>query len=397
GNMRASEYFRNKKMFIPEIMSAFNELDKKYDIIVIEGAGSPVELNLKADDIVNMGMAKLVNSPVLLVGDIDRGGVFAQLLGTLMLLEENERQMVKGLVVNKFRGDKSLFDDGCRILEERGGVPVAGVIPYINCDIDDEDSLSDKLENRRQGVVSIVVIRLPRISNFTDFDVFSQYDGVSVTYASKPSEVFGGDMIIIPGTKSTISDMKWLRESGMEGAVLRMAEKGVPVFGICGGYQMLGEMICDPENTEGGGEIRGMGLLPCVTVFRSEKTRTQISGKTEMLAGPLSSLSGKCFSGYEIHMGETLVKGKALSRFENGISDGCNVKNIYGSYVHGFFDSSEISQEIVKCLFEAKGLTFGGKAMSRKEYKESQYKLLAAGVRENIDMKLIYKILRNGI
>lgn len=397
GNMRASEYFRNKKMFIPEIMSAFNELDKKYDIIVIEGAGSPVELNLKSDDIVNMGMAKLANSPVLLVGDIDRGGVFAQLLGTLMLLEEDERQMVKGLVVNKFRGDKTLFDDGCRILEERGRVPVAGVIPYIDCDIDDEDSLSDKLESRRQGVVSIVVIRLPRISNFTDFDVFSQYDGVSVTYASKPSEVLGADMIIIPGTKSTISDMKWLRESGIEAAVLRMAEKGIPIFGICGGYQMLGEMISDPENTEGGGEIRGMGLLPCVTVFRSEKTRTQISGRMEMLTGPFSSLSGKGFSGYEIHMGETMVKGNAMSRFDNGTADGCNVKNIYGSYVHGLFDSSDISREIVISLFEARGLTFGGKSMSRKEYKESQYKLLADRVRENIDMKLIYKVLREGI
>ncbi|MGN0639000.1 MAG: cobyric acid synthase [Huintestinicola sp.] len=397
GNMRATEYFRNKKMFIPEIMSAFNELDKKYDIIVIEGAGSPVELNLKADDIVNMGMARLANSPVLLVGDIDRGGVFAQLLGTLMLLEEDERQMVKGLVVNKFRGDKTLFDDGCSILEERGGVPVAGVIPYIDCDIDDEDSLSDKLESRRQGVVSIVVIRLPRISNFTDFDVFSQYDGVSVTYASKPSEIYGADMIIIPGTKSTISDMKWLRESGIEAAVLRMAEKGVPIFGICGGYQMLGEMISDPENTEGGGEIRGMGLLPCVTVFRSEKTRTQITGRMEALTGPLAALSGKGFSGYEIHMGETMVKGNALSRFENGISDGCNVKNIYGSYVHGIFDSSEVSFETVKCLFDAKGMTFGAKAMSRNEYKERQYRLLADRVRENIDMELIYKILRNGI
>ena len=397
GNMCATEYFRNKKMFIPEIMSAFNELEKKYDVIVIEGAGSPVELNLKADDIVNMGMAKLANAPVLLVGDIDRGGVFAQLLGTLMLLEEDERKIVKGLVVNKFRGDKTLFDDGCRILEERGGVPVAGVIPYINCDIDDEDSLSDKLESRHLGLVNIVVIHLPRISNFTDFDVFSQYDGVSVTYASKPSEVLGADMIIIPGTKSTISDMKWLRESGMETAIIRMSEKGIPVFGICGGYQMLGEMISDPENTEGGGEIRGMGLLPCVTVFRSEKTRTQISGKTENLTGPLSSLSGKAFSGYEIHMGETLVNGMSLSRFDNGIYDGCNVKNIYGSYVHGLFDSSEISREIVKSLFKSKGLTFGGKAMSRKEYKESQYKLLADSVRANIDMNLIYMILRNGI
>ncbi|MBQ5331912.1 MAG: cobyric acid synthase [Oscillospiraceae bacterium] len=397
GNMSASEYFKNKRQLIPEIMNAFNELEKKYDIIVIEGAGSPVELNLKADDIVNMGMARLAKAPVLLVGDIDRGGVFAQLLGTLMLLEDDERKMVKGLVVNRFRGDKSLFDDGCRILEEKGGLPVAGVIPYINCDIDDEDSLSEKLENDRHDLINIVVIRLPRISNFTDFDVFSQYDGVSVTYASKPEELLRGDMIIIPGTKSTVSDMKWLRESGIEAAVIRMAGKGIPVLGICGGYQMLGESICDPENTEGGGEIRGMSLLPCSTVFRTEKVRTRINGITESIGGIFSSLSGKAFSGYEIHMGETNVKGKPLLRFENGITDGCFNGNVYGCYVHGFFDSAEISGEIVKRLFDDKGLTFGGSAVSRKDYKESQYRLLADSVRANLDMELIYKILREGI
>lgn len=301
--------------------------------------------------------------------------------------------MVKGLVVNRFRGDKTLFNDGCRILEEKGNVPVAGVVPYIKCDIDDEDSLSDKLENREKGLVNIAVIRLQRISNFTDFDVFTQYDGVSVSYVTKPSEISEADMIIIPGTKSTISDMKWLRESGIEAAVIRAAEKGVPVFGICGGYQMLGKIISDPDNTEGGGEIRGMSLLPCTTVFHSEKTRTQISGVMGTLTGPLAALSGKSFSGYEIHMGRTDVEGNCLSRFENGIYDGCNVKNIYGSYVHGLFDSTEISREIVMALFKAKGLTYGGKAMSRQEYKETQYKLLADSVRANIDMKLIYKIL----
>ena len=340
-----------------------------------------------------MGMAKLAGAPVLLVGDIDRGGIFAQLLGTLMLLEEDERRMVKGLVVNRFRGDKTLFNDGCRILEEKGNVPVAGVVPYIKCDIDDEDSLSDKLENREKGLVNIAVIRLPRISNFTDFDVFTQYDGVSVSYVTKPSEIYEADMIIIPGTKSTISDMKWLRESGIEAAVIRAAEKGVPVFGICGGYQMLGKIISDPDSTEGGGEIRGMGLLPCTTVFHLEKTRTQISGVMGTLTGPLAALSGKSFSGYEIHMGRTDVEGNCLSRFENGIYDGCNVKNIYGSYVHGLFDSTEISREIVMALFKSKGLTYGGKAMSRQEYKETQYRLLADSVRANIDMKLIYKIL----
>ncbi len=233
GNMRAVDYFKRKKELIPDIMRAYNKLSEQHDIIVIEGAGSPVELNLKADDIVNMGMAKLAKAPVLLVGDIDRGGIFAQLLGTLALLEDDERDIVKGLVVNKFRGDKSLFRDGVEILEQRGEKPVIGVVPYINCNIDDEDSLSEKLENKTtNGIIDIAVIRLPRISNFTDFDIFSQYDGVSVRYVSKISQLGEPDFIIIPGTKNTVADMNWLRESGLEAAIKKCASKEIPVFGI---------------------------------------------------------------------------------------------------------------------------------------------------------------------
>ena len=279
GNMSASDYFRRKKELVPEILRAYNVLEKMYDVIVIEGAGSPVELNLKTDDIVNMGMAKLVNAPVILVGDIDRGGIFAQLLGTLSLLEKDELDMVKGVVVNKFRGDKSLFESGVKILEERGKKPVVGVIPYVNCDIDDEDSLSDKLLKKNSGLIDIAVIRLPRISNFTDFDVFSQYSDVSVRYVSKIEELSKPDMIIIPGTKSTLADMKWLRTSGLEAAVKKCASHDIPIFGICGGYQILGRKISDPENTEGGGEISGMGLLDTETIFRKTKTRTRINGK----------------------------------------------------------------------------------------------------------------------
>ena len=271
GNMRAAEYFRHKKELIPDILAAYNTLAEQHDIIVIEGAGSAAELNLKADDIVNMGLAKLVDAPVLLVGDIDRGGIFAQLLGTLMLTETDERERIKGLVVNKFRGDKTIFQNGVDILEQRGGVPVAGVVPYIKCDIEDEDSLSDKLEcSSASGIIDIAVIRLPHISNYTDFDVFLQYDGVSVRYVTKYTQLGTPDMIIIPGTKSTVADMRWLRESGFETAIKKAVGK-VPVFGICGGYQMLGNKISDPENSEGGGEISGMGLLDAQTVFSSRK------------------------------------------------------------------------------------------------------------------------------
>ncbi|MDE5618981.1 MAG: cobyric acid synthase, partial [Ruminococcus sp.] len=279
GNMSAREYFRRKKEFIPDIMKAYSELSAQNDIIVIEGAGSPVELNLKNDDIVNMGMAKLAKSPVLLVGDIDRGGIFAQLIGTLNLLEPDERDLVKGLVVNKFRGDKTLFNSGANILRQRGNKTVLGVVPYVHCDIEDEDSLSDKLENRSDGIIDIAVIRLPRIANFTDFDVFSQYDCVSVRYVKKYTELENADMIIIPGTKSTISDMKWLRESGIETMIKKRVNNGVPVFAICGGYQMLGRKISDPLETETGGSIDGMNLLECETTFVGEKNQFQTSGK----------------------------------------------------------------------------------------------------------------------
>lgn len=392
GNMKAADYFRHKKELIPDIMKAYDTLAAQYDIIVIEGAGSPAEINLKRDDIVNMGMAKLAGAPVLLAGDIDRGGVFAQLLGTLMLLEKDEQDIVKGLVVNKFRGDKSIFQSGVDILEERSGKPVVGVVPYINCDIEDEDSLSEKLENHSKGLIDIAVIRLPRISNFTDLDAFLQYEGVSVRYVSKASELSEPDMIIIPGTKSTISDMKWLRESGLEAAVKKCASRGMPVFGICGGYQMLGQKIIDSAGAEGGGTIDGMGLFNSRTDFLSEKKRCRTEGTFDNIGGIFSCLTGAHFSGYEIHMGETVSEEKALLS-----CGGAQNKNVYGCYIHGIFDSEEVSERIVKTLYERKGLTYGGEKINRKKYKEMQYDILADEVRKNIDMKLIYKIIERGI
>lgn len=396
GNMKAVDYFRHKKDLIPDIMKAYDELAAQHDIIVIEGAGSPAEINLKSDDIVNMGMAKLANAPVLLTGDIDRGGVFAQLLGTLMLLDEDERSIVKGLIVNKFRGDKSIFADGVKMLEERGNKPVVGVVPYINCDIEDEDSLSEKLRNGEKGLVNIAVIRLPRISNFTDFDVFSQYDGVSVRYVTKPQELSDADMIIVPGTKSTISDMKWLRESGIEAMVKKCTSNGVPVFGICGGYQMLGETITDSVGAEGGGSISGMGLLKLKTDFSSEKTRSRTEGRFAEVSGVFSKLSGAKFYGYEIHNGRSVSGETPLLSCEN-TDLGAQSGSVYGCYIHGIFDSADVSECIVKILFERKGLTYGGGKTDRKAYKEMQFDILAQNVRNNLDMELVYKILDKGI
>lgn len=388
GNMKAAEYFRHKKELIPDILAAYNKLAERHDIIVIEGAGSAAELNLKADDIVNMGLAKLVDAPVMLIGDIDRGGIFAQLLGTLMLIEQDERDRIKGLIVNKFRGDKAIFRDGVEILEQRGRVPVAGVVPYIKCDIEDEDSLSDKLGNSSvKGIIDIAVIRLPHISNYTDFDVFLQYDGVSVRYVTKYTRLGEPDMIVIPGTKSTIADMRWLRESGFEAAIKKAAGK-IPVFGICGGYQMLGKRIADPGNSEGGGEIGCMGLLDCETVFSAEKHQTQTSGKFAQIGGVLSALSGLRFSGYEIHMGETSCGGSALTDCGGTFSG-----SVYGCYIHGIFDEPEVSAAVVRTLYERKGLRFGGEGIDRKAYKERQFDILSDEVRSALDMELVYKIL----
>ena len=260
GNMSARDYFAYKKQLIPEIKKAFRELEKDNDIIVIEGAGSPAEINLRENDIVNMGLAELLDAPVLLVGDIDRGGVFAQLLGTLMLLEEPEKERVKGLIINKFRGDKTILDPGVVMLEERGHVPVVGVVPYMELSIDDEDSLSSRFDRREEGLIDIVVIRYPRISNFTDLSVLEQIGQVSVRYVDSVRDLHHPDMIVLPGSKNTMADLKWMRENGLEALIKKKAQDTI-VFGICGGYQMLGQTISDPYQVENGGSMKGMELL----------------------------------------------------------------------------------------------------------------------------------------
>lgn len=399
GNMKAVDYFKFKKQLIPDIMKAYNILAEKYDIIVIEGAGSPAEINLKENDIVNMGMAKLAKAPVLLVGDIDRGGVFAQLLGTLMLLEEDELNMVKGLVINKFRGDAALLKSGLNMIEERGGKSVVGVVPYVYCDIEDEDSLSEKLEKRTgESLIDIAVIKLPHISNFTDFDVFSQFDGVSVRYVNKAERLGKPDMIIIPGTKSTIADLKAIRQNGLEAAIKKLAAADMPIFGICGGYQMLGKSICDSEcaETENGEIISGMGLLDMMTEFHTSKTRKQVHGCFNEIGGVFSALSGAEFNGYEIHMGKSAHNENTLTALSDGMTDGAYKDNIYGSYIHGIFDCA--AEIIVTSLCSKKGLEYNSSGnFDRHSYKEMQYDKLASAVRESVNMKQIYKIIEEGI
>ena len=391
GNMRAMEYYRRKREFIPAVMEAYNSLAQEYDIIVIEGAGSPAEINLKATDIVNMGLAELVDAPVLLVGDIDRGGVFAQLYGTIALLEPQEQQRIKGTIVNKFRGDRAILQPGIDILEKICGVPVAGVIPYTHVDIDDEDSLSTRFhtgDGRKD--IDIAVVKLPRISNFTDVSPLERFESVSVRYIERPDQLHQPDMILLPGTKSTIADLLWLRQSGLEAAICQQAARGCIVFGICGGYQMLGASVRDPLGVEAAGvtEIKGMGLLPMDTVFQGEKVQQQTSGVFGEIPGALHSLSGMNYTGYEIHMG----------RSQQQLAPLVNQGNVYGSYIHGIFDGAGIAQAIIGDLAARKGIDPGTLTVFDPErYKQEQYDKLADAVRGGLDMDFVYKVLNREV
>lgn len=468
GNMRAVDYFRYKKELLPEILRAYETLDREYDVIVIEGAGSPVELNLKQDDIVNMGLAKRLQAPVLLVGDIDRGGVFAQLIGTVMLLEEDERALVKGLLVNKFRGDRALFQDGVSILEEKSGKKVVGVIPYLVHGLEEEDSLSEKFSNQyprinrdwysnqysgtsrgrysnqypetisdryqkkiscslsddKKPVIHIAVIKLPRMSNYTDFDVFEQYEGVEVCYVSDKEELtrrFGKlvcqeqsdlqrwpDMLILPGTKSTMADLMWLRKKRWDQVILQCVQAGIPVFGICGGYQMLGRWIEDRYGVESDGVERdssnvereytsvsdrekivaGLGLLPITTVFEKEKITRQVRGRFAHIKGIFSELEGLPIEGYEIHMGNSVIEEnrdifinelwaadsiEIQNRMEEGrqsYQEGCYCGNVYGTYVHGIFDHGKIAGTVLSALWERKRSVYGAGMQELRMEKE---------------------------
>lgn len=391
GQMPAKEYFRYKKQLIPDILEAYRTLAEENDIIVIEGAGSPAEINLKTEDIVNMGLAKMVDAPVLLVGDIDRGGVFAQLYGTTALLEPDEYKRVKGLVVNKFRGDPTILEPGLDMLREKTGVPVVGVVPYLTVDVDDEDSLAPRL-TRAETVkpLDIAVVRFPRISNFTDFGPLEAHPMIGVRYVSAAKELGQPDLVILPGTKSTMDDLLWMRQNGLEAAVIKLAASNTPVLGICGGYQMLGDTLENPEKTEGERlSLQGMGLLPVRTTFTKEKTRTRVQGTVS--AAPWAEAK---LDAYEIHMGETVVHGEPFALLADGTPDGCVCGSVFGTYLHGLFDTGEVTARLVHVLCEKKGLTPEEiKPIARRDYADQQYDRLAEGVRNAMDMEAIYHML----
>lgn len=405
-DMSARDYFACKRRLVPQILEAYGKLEREYELIVIEGAGSPAEINLKTDDIVNMGMAKMADAPVLLAGDIDRGGVFAQLYGTVELLEPEERKRIKGLIINKFRGDKTILDPGIEMLEEKCGIPVVGVAPYLDIQVEDEDSLTERFDRGQEtGLIDIAVIRIPRISNFTDFNPLESIPGVSLRYVKHTSDLKNPDVIILPGTKNTMEDLRWLRESGMEALILKAADRGTLIFGICGGYQMLGETLSDPHGVEAGGSMRGMGLLPMDTIFAEKKTRTQVTGRFLDLDGDYETLSEVEFTGYEIHMGDSVRRNpaKPCTSVRDEVTgkektEGTFTRNVCGTYVHGIFDKEETALALIRAAGKKKGVDVSRmEGVDFASFKEQQYDILAAELRKHLDMKKIYEILEQGV
>ena len=393
GNYAAQDYFRMKKSLIPEILAAYSGLAAENDVIVIEGAGSPAEINLREDDIVNMGLAELVDAPVLLVGDIDRGGVFAQLYGTVALLRPEERARVVGTVINKFRGDVEILRPGLSMLEEKTGIPVLGVIPYTAADIDDEDSVSERLERREaHKPVDVAVLRLPRISNFTDFSPLERHPALGVRYVKQVSELKAPDLVILPGSKDTMGDLLWLRQNGLEAAVRKLAYAGTPILGVCGGYQMLGRTLSDPEGVEHGGTIAGLGLLPCDTEFGPEKVRTRVTATID--TGLFAGVTMEC---YEIHMGRTdRYGGRPFARFADGREEGAADGNVFGTYLHGLFDTGELTDALADWLLRRKGMEPERvRPESHAAYQERQFELLAAEVRSALDLGAIRKAMED--
>ena len=395
-SMNAMDYFKFKPNLKPEIEKTYKRLLDKSDIVVLEGAGSPAEINLKYNDIVNMGMAEIANSPVILVGDIDKGGVFASLVGTIMLLTPEERKRVKGIIINKFRGDVSLLEPGLVQIEEITKVPVIGVVPMVDVDIDDEDSEADflKYSKNKNGNIDIAVIKLPYISNFTDINALALEKNVNIRFVNSCEELEKPDIIILPGTKSTMNALEFLREKGLFYEIKKAHNEGAFVFGICGGYQLMGKAIYDENSVESDIKtMEGLGLLDVHTYFENEKKTVLSEGK--------ESLFGLNVKGYEIHMG-TEKKGDNVKSFINteyGFEGAVSSdKRAVGTYFHGIFDNGVFTRKYVNMVRRSKNIEeYNGDIVNFSDYKESQYTKLANIVRNSIDIDKIYKILEEDL
>ncbi|MGL5123307.1 MAG: cobyric acid synthase [Fusobacteriaceae bacterium] len=389
GNMEWMEYSKYKKKLKSDVLSIYNKnIRDVYEVCILEGAGSPVEINLVDDDIVNMGMAEMVGAPVLLVADIDRGGVFASILGTVMLLSEKERKNLKGIIINKFRGDINVLIPGLKKIEEMINIPIVGVVPFTHMDIEEEDGLSAKFQQKKKNKgIKISIIKNKRISNFTDFDPFNIYDDVTVKYITSSGEIGNEDLIIIPGSKNTIEDLKDLHDKGISEEIIRASRKGIPIIGICGGLQMLGNKIKDPYGIESNiEEIPGLGLLELETTMEKEKTTTQFIGVLEKCKGIFHKLEGVEVKGYEIHQGVSLTsENKKIISISNN--------NIFATYVHGIFDNKKFIDTILNILREKKGMCEITDSLSFEEYRQQEFDKLEKVLRESLDMNKIYEIM----
>jgi adenosylcobyric acid synthase len=401
----ASDYFSLKQTLWPTVASALDRLRDQFEAVIIEGAGSPAEINLKHADIVNMRVARYANAPVLLVGDIDRGGVFAHLVGTLALLEPEERDLVRAFTINKFRGDPALLAPGLEMLEARTGVPVAGVIPYLHDHgVAEEDSLGlDSGGQRARRAIDIAIIRLPHISNFDDFDPLTGEDDVSVHYVASVDDMGEPDLVILPGSKATIADLLWLRERGLASLVITAARKGTAIIGVCGGYQMIGSTILDPFRVESSAEkAEGLGLLETVTSFARKKATTQTSVHVIRGEGLLAGASGESVTGYEIHMGVTQSQESVPFRIDQRSTIPCAADEgalssdgwILGTYLHGLFANDSIRTAILTNLFDRKGLK---RQPVRRRSSDEMYDALAAAVRPALNMQLIRAMMTSSL
>lgn len=403
GNMTAMEYQRYKPNLRALVKQTYDRLESQNDVVVIEGAGSPAEINLKDGDLVNMWMAEAADAPVLLVGDIDRGGVFASLYGTIMLLEPEERARIKGMIINKFRGDVAILEPGLRMIEEKVGIPVVGVVPWTDADIEDEDSVSERLLGvSGRGEITVAVVRLKHISNFTDFQALSLHPGVTLKYAAKPADFEGADVVILPGTKNTIDDLIELKNRDMIAPIVRHARAGKLLIGVCGGYQMLGQVLRDPHGVESAApEVAGLGLLDMEVTFNPEKRTVQAEGTLTDAVDWLANLSGTKVEGYEIHSGVNTF-GEGV-RFWMGPDGACNAAgNVLGTYLHGLFDDGTLADAVVRRARQLKGLpeqevTPEQAAVNMAAYREQQFDILAKAVRESLDMEKVYAILKGEI
>lgn len=403
-NMDAVSYHEYKPRLREQLLEVYSSLAQEHDVIVLEGAGSPAEINLRDRDIVNMGMAEMAKCPVILVADIDRGGVFASIYGTLALLHDHERARVKGIIINKFRGDVALLYSGIEQIESLTGVPVLGVMPWLDVDLEDEDGVAlqkGKYLRTEKRDIDIAVVQLPHISNFTDFNALAAQPDVRVRYVRHPEELETVDLVLLPGSKNTLGDLVWMRESGMAHAVLQAHQRSVPIMGICGGYQILGNTIID-EVESGLGTLPGLGLLNTVTHFAQHKTTTQVEATmSSELPGWLAAASGLPVRGYEIHMGETTLNEDSrpvmqLRKNGQGVADGAVTEDglAFGTYLHGLFDSDDFTRALINGLRVRKGLQPLDMTFQYGQYKLQQFDLLAEGMREHIDIDKIYQIMQ---